>query len=133
MLALQLVEQADAAEEQGLVLQALKRPEHMDEFALAERLKSKRVEPVKVIQWLQQWCYDLAGAKFAQRVRYYQEHIDSINAISKNLPVFDLMQLQRDLAVAKREAYHPLEPKLLFESLFAAYRQALHSRPGKSA
>jgi len=132
LLARKLAEQGDASEEHELVIQALRRPEEMDEFALADRLKSKRVEPAKVIQWLQQWCYDLAGAKFAQKIRYYSQYSDSINKLAASSPVFELLQLHRDLSVAKREAYHPLEPKLLFESLFASYRQALRSRPEKS-
>lgn len=121
----QMVEEAAFAEEHELVLQALMRPEQMDEFALAEQLKNRKVEPVKIIQWLQQWCYDLAGEKFVQQVRYHTKQIDSIRAICSGLAVFDLLQLQKDLSVAKREALHPLEPKLLFESLFAAYRQTV--------
>ena len=127
LLARELVEQAGALEQHQFVVQALRQPENMDEHALAEQLKSKRVEPVKVIQWLQQWCYDLAGAKLAQNVRYNNEHIDYIYIISKKIGILELLQLQRELTVAKREAFHPLEPKLLFESLFMSYRQAVCS------
>jgi DNA polymerase III subunit delta' len=128
----QLAEQVDSSEEYGLVLQALRQPEQMDEFALAERLKSKRVEPVQIIQWLQQWCYDLGSIKFAQKVRYHTEYYEYINNLSKGIAVFELLQLQKDLSVAKREAFHPLEPKLLFESLFAAYRQMLRGNVRKA-
>lgn len=127
LLAKQLAEQADSFEEHELVLQALGRPQQMDEFVLAEQLKNKRVEPVKIIQWMQQWCYDLASAKFANKVRYNQKYTDLINNLSRGSSAFELLQLQKDLSVAKREAFHPLEPKLLFESLFAAYRQMLRS------
>lgn len=127
LLARQLAEQAEGLEEHDLVLRALARPEQMDEFALADRLKSRKVEPVKVIQWLQQWCYDLIGEKLAQTIRYHSEHHDSIRNLSGKVAVFELLQLNRDLSVAKREAYHPLEPKLLYESLFCAYRQALRN------
>lgn len=133
LLARQLSEEADGFEEYDLVLQAMKQPAKMDEFALAERLKSKRVEPVKVIQWLQQWCYDLASFKLSNKVRYNQNHDDSIRKLSSNIDAFELLQLHKDLSTAKREAFHPLEPRLLFESLFAAYRQALHGNAGKNA
>lgn len=131
LLARQLGEEAASAEEYSLVLRALMQPEQLDEFALADQLKSRRVEPVKVIQWLQQWCYDLGSEKLAQKVRYHPEHIDSIKSASGNLNLFDLLQFQKDLSVAKREAYHPLEPKLLFESLLLAYRQMLRSNTRK--
>lgn len=133
LLARQLAEEADASEEYDLVLQAMKQPVQMDESALAERLKNKRIEPAKVIQWLQQWCYDLTSSKLSNKVRYHQSHNDSIRKLSSGVNAFDLLQLQKDLSIAKREASHPLEPRLLFESLFAAYRQALHGNTGKNA
>lgn len=133
LLAKQLAEQTDSFEEHELVLQALGRPDQMDECALAEQLKNKRVEPVKIIQWMQQWCYDLTSAKFAQKIRYHTEYNDYIYNLSGNVAALALLQLQKDLSVAKREAFHPLEPKLLFESLFSAYRQALRSNTGERA
>jgi DNA polymerase-3 subunit delta' len=132
LLARQLADETGASEEHELVLQALMRPEQMDEFALAEELKNRRVEPVKVIQWLQQWCYDLASEKFIHQVRYNIKLHDSISKISLSIAEFDLLQLLKDLSVAKREAFHPLEPRLLFEALFASYRQILRSGNGRS-
>jgi len=133
LLARQLAEEIDASEEYDLVLQAMKQPTQMDESALAEKLKNKRIEPAQVIQWLQQWCYDLTSSKLSNRVRYNQNHNDSIRKLSSNIDAFELLQLQKDLSIAKREASHPLEPRLLFESLFAAYRQALRGNTGKNA
>jgi DNA polymerase III subunit delta' len=133
LLARQLAEEMDASEEYDLVLEAMREPGQMDEFALAERLKSKRIEPVKVVQWLQQWCYDLISSKLSNKIRYNHEYTDYIDKLSKNIEVFELLQLHRDLAVAKREAFHPLEPRLLFESLFAAYRQVLRGNARKNA
>lgn len=127
LLARQLADQSISSDEHQLVLRALRQPEQMNEFALAEELKSMRVEPVKIIQWLQQWCYDLVGAKFTGKIRYNLDHADLIVETSECLAVFDLLQFHKDLAIAKREAFHPLEPRLLFESLFAAYRQMVRS------
>lgn len=133
LLAKQLAEESANAEEYELVLHALKQPAQFDEFTLAEQLKSRRVEPVKVIQWLQQWCYDLGSARLAQQVRYHPEYIDTLKSIANGLNLFDLLQFQKDLSVAKREAYHPLEPRLLFESLLLAYRQMTHSNTRRTA
>jgi len=133
LLARQLTEEADASEEYDLVLQAMRQPAQMDEFALAERLKNRRIEPAKVIQWLQQWCYDLASSKLSNKIRYNHDYNDSIRKLSSNIDALELLQLQKDLSIAKREASHPLEPRLLFESLFAAYRQVLRGNTGKNA
>lgn len=133
LLARQSTEESDASEEYDLVLQAMRQPAQMDEFALAERLKSKRIEPAKVIQWLQQWCYDLTSSKLSLKIRYNQDHNDLIRKLSSGIDAFELLQLQKDLSIAKREASHPLEPRLLFESLFAAYRQVLRGNAGKHA
>ncbi|MBI1424334.1 MAG: DNA polymerase III subunit delta' [Gammaproteobacteria bacterium] len=126
LLAMDLTE--ESASEHEKVLRALMQPEQMDEFELAEQLKSKRVEPIQLIQWLQQWCYDLGSLKLAAKVRYHPDLQDSICRLSNGLAMFDLLKMQKELSIAKREAYHPLEPKLLFESLFAAYRQMLRIR-----
>ena len=44
-------------------------PTSLDVFALAEALQ--KTEQVLVVQWLQQWCYDLSSMKLAGRLRYH--------------------------------------------------------------
>jgi DNA polymerase-3 subunit delta' len=93
---------------------------------LADQLQ--RAAPVQVIHFLQQWCYDLASFKLAGVIRYHPEQIDLIGKISKNMPLQALLRYLKELQVAKREAFHPLNPKLLFESILLAYQQLLQAK-----
>jgi DNA polymerase-3 subunit delta' len=112
---------AAATEERKLLLLAFRESQQFDSLALAEQLQ--RVAPVQIIQFLQQWCYDLVSCKLTMNVRYHPEHIETIRKISGNIALIDLLRYQGELQTAKREAFHPLNPRLLFESLFLNYRQ----------
>ncbi|MES1982500.1 MAG: DNA polymerase III subunit delta' [Pseudomonadota bacterium] len=109
-------------------LQAVMQPEKLDGFALAEQLQ--RIEPVHLIHWLQLWCHDLVSFKLTGQVRYHLEAIDSISRAAAKLNLFNMLRFQKELVLAKRQASHPLNPKLLFESLLLAYR---HTMLGKAA
>lgn len=111
----------DASEVRQLLLQAVKQTNQLDSLALAEQLQ--RVAPVQIIHFLQLWCYDLASYKLTIKVRYHQELVETIRKISDGIALVDLLRFQSELQTAKREAFHPLNPRLLFESLFLSYRQ----------
>jgi DNA polymerase III subunit delta' len=110
-------------EERKLMLAAVKQSAKFDALALADQLQ--RAAPVQVIQFLQQWCYDLASCKMAGAIRYHPEQTDLIGSLSRNLSQQALLRYIKELQVAKREAFHPLNPKLLFESILLAYQQML--------
>lgn len=112
-----------ATEEHKLLLQAAKQSNQFDALALADQLQ--RVAPIQIIQFLQQWCYDLTSFKLTSCIRYNPEQIEIIEKISKDIALVELLRYQKELYVAKREAFHPLNPKLLFESLFLSYRQLM--------
>lgn len=121
--AARLAEEPAGAEEYNRFLQEIRQPAKFDVFALAEQLQ--RTEPAKVIHWLQQWCYDLGSAKLAGKVLYHPDMADAIRAIADKIVMLDLLHYQKELVVARREAAHPLNPKLLFESLLLSYRHAM--------
>lgn len=121
--AARLAEEAAGTEEYSRFLQEIKQPAKFDVFALAEQLQ--RTEPAKVIHWLQQWCYDLGSAKLAGKILYHPDMADAIKAIADKIVMLDLMRYQKELVVAKREASHPLNPRLLFESILLSYRQMM--------
>lgn len=121
--AARLAEEPAGAEEYNRFLQEIRQPAKFDVFALAEQLQ--RTEPAKVIHWLQQWCYDLGSAKLAGKVLYHPDMADAIRAIADKIVMLDLLYYQKELVVARREAAHPLNPKLLFESLLLSYRHAM--------
>ena len=129
LLALQWAREGAGTDERKVMLEAIKQTNRFDAIALAEQLQ--RAAPVQVIHFLQQWCYDLASYKQAGVIRYFPQYLDIIVKISNGMTLQPLLRFIKDLQTAKREAYHPLNPKLLFESILLAYQQLL--QPAKKA
>jgi DNA polymerase-3 subunit delta' len=119
--ALNWAESGEGAEERGILLAAIRYPAKMDALALADSLQ--RSAPVHVIHCLQQWCHDLASAKLAGAVRYFPEQTAEIIKLANGVSSVALMRFQKELLEARRSAFHPLNPKLLLESLLLSYRQ----------
>jgi DNA polymerase-3 subunit delta' len=109
------------AEAREKLLRAIRQPSALDVFALADALQ--KTEQVQVVQWLQQWCYDLLSQKLSGRVRYHPAEAAAIGQLVTSLDALDLARLQKYLQTAKKEAQHTLNPKLFFESLFFTYCQ----------
>jgi DNA polymerase-3 subunit delta' len=120
--AVQLDEQL-GSEERDKLLRAVRLPAALDVFALAEALQ--KTEQVLVVQWLQQWCYDLSSMKLAGKLRYHPGQEATIKKLVEPVAPLNLARLQKHLQTAKREARHTLNPKLFFESLLLAYRQLM--------
>jgi DNA polymerase-3 subunit delta' len=123
LLAARLAEETEDAGEYARFLQEIARPSQLDVFALAEHLQ--RTEPAKVIHWMQQWCHDLASARLAGQVRYHAALSADIRSLAGRIGIFDLLHFQKELQTARREAAHPLNPKLQFESLLLGYRRMM--------
>lgn len=123
LAAARLAEAGAGTEEYNRFMQEIRQPAKFDALALAEQMQ--KTEPAQIIHWLQQWCYDLSSAKFTGKVRYHPELIDNINSMAEKISALDLARYQKELLVARREASHPLNPKLLFESLLLSYRQMI--------
>lgn len=119
--ALHWAEEGEGTEERNLLLSAIQRPAQLDALMLADKLQ--RTAPALVVHCLQQWCYDLASAKLAGQVRYFPEQMETLKKLSANIPAMRLLRFQKELQTAKREAFHPLNPKLQFESILLSYRQ----------
>jgi DNA polymerase-3 subunit delta' len=111
------------SEERAKLLRAVRQPDGLDVFALAESLQ--KTEQVLVVQWLQQWSYDLNAMKLAGRLRYHPGEETAIRKLVEPVAPLNLARLQKLLQTAKREAQHTLNPKLFFESLLFAYRQLM--------
>ncbi len=126
LLALQGAGEGTATDERKLMLDAIKHSGRFDPLLLAEQLQ--RAAPVQVIHFLQQWCYDLASFKLAGVIRYHPEQIDLIGKIAKTIPLQALLRYLKELQIAKGQAFHPLNPKLLFESILLAYHQLLQAK-----
>lgn len=117
------LEQQLGSEEREKLLRAVRQPAGLDVFALAEALQ--KTEQVLVVQWLQQWSYDLSAMKLAGKLRYHPGDEAAIKKLVEAVAPLNLVRLQKHLQTAKREAQHTLNPKLFFESLLLAYRQLM--------
>jgi DNA polymerase III subunit delta' len=126
--ALRLAGEDSELDDYNRFLQQVRQPAGLDVFALAEQLQ--KTEPAKVIHWLQQWCYDVASVKFAGKIRYHPELAQHIGKLADKTNALDLLRYQKELLVARREASHPLNPRLLFESILLSYQ---HTMQGKAA
>lgn len=117
------LDQQLGSEERNKLLRAVRQPVGLDVFALAEALQ--KTEQVLVVQWLQQWCYDLNAMKLAGKLRYHPGEEVAIKKLVEPVEPLNLARLQKHLQTAKREAQHTLNPKLFFESLLFAYCQLM--------
>ena len=70
--ALTMANEATDTAENSLFFQQIGRASDLDSYTLAEKLL--RIEPVQVIHWMQQWCYDLVSAKLSGKIRYNQNY-----------------------------------------------------------
>ena len=120
--AVQLGEQL-GGEERDKLLRAVRQPAALDVFALAEALQ--KTEQVVVVQWLQQWSYDLSAMKLAGKLRYHPGEEAAIGKLIESIAPLNLARLQSYLQGAKREAQHTLNSKLFLESLLFSYRQLM--------
>lgn len=103
------------------LLRAIRQPATLDVFALADALQ--KTEQMLVVQWLQQWCYDLISQKLTGKVRYHPAAQAAIGQLVADLDPLNLARLQSFLQTAKRESQHTLNAKLFFESLLFTYCQ----------
>ncbi|HUW24947.1 MAG TPA: DNA polymerase III subunit delta' [Gallionella sp.] len=120
--AAQLDEQL-GSEGRDKLLHALRQPAVLDVFALAEALQ--KTEQVMVVQWLQQWSYDLSTMKLAGRLRYHIGEETAVRKLVEPIAPLNLARLQSYLQGTKREAQHTLNPKLFLESLLFSYRRLM--------
>lgn len=111
------------SEERDKLLRAVRQPSVLDVFTLAEALQ--KTEQAAVVQWLQQWSYDLSAMKLAGRLRYHPGEEATIRKLVEPVAPLNLARLQSYLQGAKREAQHTLNPKLFLESLLLSYRQLM--------
>ncbi len=114
--------EAGAAERDKL-LRAVRQPATLDVFALAEALQ--KIEQVLVVQWLQQWCYDLNAMKLSGQLRYHTNEEALIRKLVEPVAAMNLARFQKYLLTTKREARHTLNAKLFFESLLLNYRHLM--------
>lgn len=102
-------------------LDALARPEILDAVVLADRMQ--KMDPARIVLWLQKWCYDLSSLRLAGRVRYNPDFAERIAAVARGADLRGLTRYLRTLVAAQRVARHPLNSRLFAEDLLLSYSE----------
>jgi DNA polymerase-3 subunit delta' len=122
LLARDLAASGEAELRRRLVAE-LSRPGGADVLLFAGTVDRANLE--RAIWWMQTWVHDLVRARLAGSVRHHGEHAAALQARARNADLASLLELDRELAEARRLASHPLNPRLLTEHLLLAYNRAV--------
>jgi DNA polymerase-3 subunit delta' len=101
----------------------LSKPGGADALLFAGSVDRTNLE--RAIWWMQTWVHDLVRARLAGDVRHHGEHAGALQARARTADLPALLDLERELAEARRLASHPLNPRLLTEHLLLAYNRAV--------
>ncbi|MDD5330783.1 MAG: DNA polymerase III subunit delta' [Sulfuricella sp.] len=120
LAALQLSD-ADHQAKRSQVFGQLAVPRTMDPLVLAEQ--GEKLGLAWMLQWLQQWVYDLASLGLTGQARYQAEPSPETVRLAKTVNLIELFKFQQELSAAQRTLQHPLNPRLVLEQLLLSYWQ----------
>jgi DNA polymerase-3 subunit delta' len=115
---------AEESELRRRLVAELAKPGGADALAFAGNVDRANLE--RAIWWMQTWVHDLVRARLAGDVRHHGEHSGALQARARAADLPALLDLERELAEARRLASHPLNPRLLTEHLLLAYNRAVN-------
>ncbi len=101
----------------------LARPGGAEALATAEAFA--KVAPTLTVRWMQQWLADCIAMKMTARIRYHPAHSSVIAALLARTHIEALLAMDQRLAAARRTVDHPLNARLMLESLLLAYADAM--------
>lgn len=78
-----------------------------------------------IVRWMQQWVADCVAAKLAGSIRYHPAQSQVIERLAATAPIDHLMALMQRLNAIRRSIDHPLNTRLVLESLLMAYCDAV--------
>ena len=121
-------ELADPAEVdfRSRVLQELARPGGANALTYAAAIDRPRME--RFLYWMQTWVFDLVSRRSGAPIRHHPDLAAALEARAKDASLDALLDLERELAEARRLVAHPLNPRLLVEHLLLTYNRATLSR-----
>lgn len=108
----------------GQILEQLGAPDRFDPLTLAEQ--GDKMELAWILNWMQQWVYDLASIGMAGQARFQPESSAEMNRLAKAVNLIELFRFQQELLTAQRALHHPLNNRLVLEQLFFSYWQLVN-------
>ncbi|SER20094.1 DNA polymerase-3 subunit delta' [Nitrosomonas sp. Nm51] len=121
-LALPLV---DTIERHRQFIDAVSTYASFDPLALAEAMQQQ--ELTVTIDWLQKWCYDLAGFHVARRVRYHPYLEARIQPLCQQINLQACLAYLHFLNTRQPLSRHPVNVRLFLEEIFIQYGRLLAS------
>jgi DNA polymerase-3 subunit delta' len=115
----------EEAEFRKRLLGELSRPGGVNVMQYAASIDRPAVE--RLIHWMQTWVYDLVSRRSGGPIRHHPDLAAALEARAKSADLEALLDLDRELAEARRLAAHPLNPRLLAEHLLLTYNRAICS------
>jgi DNA polymerase-3 subunit delta' len=112
----------DEAEFRKRLLAELSRPGGANVTQFAASIDRSAVE--RFIHWMQTWTFDLVSRRSGAPIRHHPDLAQALEARAKTADLAALLDLDRELAEARRLAAHPLNPRLLAEHLLLTYNRA---------
>lgn len=106
------------------ILEQLGAPGRLDPLILAEQ--GDKMELAWILNWMQQWVYDLASIGMAGQGRYQPESSAEMNRLAKAVNLIELFRFQQELLAAQRALHHPLNNRMVLEQLFFSYWQLVN-------
>ena len=115
-------------EERGVWLAALAKPASLPTVALAARVEAgpkdeRRDRLTLAIDWLAAWTSDLARVAAGGTATRNPDFADSLQALAPSVAQPALFRYHRSLAEQRALVTHPLQPRLVVESLLLGYRE----------
>jgi DNA polymerase-3 subunit delta' len=101
----------------------LARPAGAQVLSFSAGIDREAIEPF--LYWMQTWVVDIVLMKNAGRVRHHLGHRAALEKIAARSQSDLLFELDARLREARRLALHPLNPRLVVESLLLAYNRAV--------
>lgn len=111
-------------EQRALLLELLERGDALDAAEIARRIP-REMPIAPAIALLQRWCWDLLGCRAAGTVRYYPARQTSIAGLARRVSNDALWRWAEALVQAQSSREHPLNARLVLESLLFQYRGCL--------
>jgi DNA polymerase-3 subunit delta' len=126
LLARELADPAEADFRKRLVAE-LARANGANVLHFAVAVDRARLE--RFVFWMQTWVHDLLRRRLGGSIRHHPDQAQAIAARAQAASVDALLDLDRELAEARRLVTHPLNARLVAEHLLMTYNRATSPSP----
>lgn len=121
-----LFDQGENVAQHEQFIQQISNPGRFDPLSLAEALQP--IDLPVIVNWLQKWCYDLISYRTTGKIRYYLNHLTTIQALSGKIDLLGCISFTRVLNSKQRLSHHPLNSRLFLEEMFIDYAAMLRGQ-----